>query len=466
LEKIRREKNREKEDVKKGYLTFISSKPPHFADATELLVNYIKSKKYLHTTKVDEKSEIWVYDNGIYVPHGKSEIKEILRDVLEEYYTTFVYNNVLAKIEPDTFIDYDKFFSSNDKFEIPVENGILNIITRQLTEFSPEKVFFNKLPVKYDKEATCIKIDSFLGDILADEGDRKVIYEIAGFCLLKEYTFEKAFMMVGNGRNGKGKTIELLKRLVGAENTVSIPLSSLDPENFSISELFGKLVNLAGDLNNQDLKETGMFKQLTGRDIVSGKRKFLNNINYINYAKFVFACNELPMVYDMSKGFWDRWILIEFPFEFTTKEEYEEKKEDKKYKLRDEDIINKITVPEEMSGFLNAALNGLDSLFKNRKFSSTKGTDEIKTTWIRKSNSFISFCMDYLEPDYSSKISKRDIRRKYVDYCKEHKVIVKSDIVIKRVLGDTFGATEERTTGFNNMNEWFWEGIKWKGGVN
>jgi len=36
----------------------------------------------------------------------------------------------------------------------------------------------------------------------------------------------------------------------------------------------------------------------------------------------IFACNELPRVYDTSKGFWRRWILINFPYEFVDRERY------------------------------------------------------------------------------------------------------------------------------------------------
>jgi phage/plasmid-associated DNA primase len=41
--------------------------------------------------------------------------------------------------------------------------------------------------------------------------DLEVFYELVGYCLWKDYQIEKAVMMVGGGRNGKGKTIEMIK---------------------------------------------------------------------------------------------------------------------------------------------------------------------------------------------------------------------------------------------------------------
>lgn len=434
------------------------TKDKKFSEASEEIVKHILKKEKIYTTKDDKNSEVWIYRDGIYVPAGRSEIKILMRNMLGKFYSNWHYNQVISKIEPDTSVDSNEFFGNNYKNEVPVLNGILNIKTRQLTPFTPNKIFFNKMPVRYNAKSVCPKIDLFLTEVLPYDNDKEVFYEIGGFSLLKEYTFEKAFMFVGGGRNGKGKAIELLKRTLGSQNCSSVPLSSLTSDNFQISELFGKSLNLAGDISNTDLKDTGLFKSLTGRDLINAKRKFLRDISFENYAKFVFACNELPMVYDLSKGFWDRWILLDFPFTFEDKETFDRIKGNN-IKLRDEEIISKITTPEELSGLLNKFLDGLDRLLKNKRFSSTKGTEEVKNMWIRKSNSFMAFCMDHLEESYDSRISKKELRKKYSEYCKLHKVISKPDFTIKRNLQDLFGVSEVRS---NEGDLYFWEGLKWK----
>jgi len=452
----------EAQQVKLEFLELIGSKKDgKWGEASELLVNFILKKMYIYTTKDDIKSEVWIYKDGIYVPQGKSEIKEFLRSLLGNYYSIFIYNMVMAKIDPDTFIDTDKFFKTSYPNEIPVLNGILNIKTLELSDYTPEKIFFNKMPVIYDSVKTCEKIDEFISNVLSNEDDKKVFYELVGFTLLDEYKYEKAFMFNGAGRNGKGKTIELLKRLFGIENCCSIQLSSLKSEEFSISELFGRRLNLAGDIGSQDLKETNMFKSLTGRDLVSAKRKFLRNIHFTNNAKFVFACNELPMVYDLTRGFWDRWILFDFPYTFVTQEEYDKTIDKKGLKIRDDDILNKITNSDEMSGLLNQAIIGLNRLTKNNKFSTTQGSEQVKQTWIRRSNSFIAFCWDMIEDEYDGRISKKVLRKKYADYCREHKISPKSDFIIKKVLQENYGASEVRGEEFGVRND-YWEGIRWK----
>ena len=91
-----------------------------------------------------------------------------------------------------------------------------------------------------------------------------------------------------------------MKKFVGMDNCSALPLNVMNSESFSLGELFGKFVNLAGDLSYTDLKETGTLKLLVGRDPIQAKRKFKTDLNFINYSKLIFATNELPKVYDLD----------------------------------------------------------------------------------------------------------------------------------------------------------------------
>jgi putative DNA primase/helicase len=460
LDKLKENQKTAKNNLKLRFLELVSGKVKYTAEATELLVNHILENEFIYTTKDDVKSEMWIYRDGIYLPQGKSEVKELVRGILEEQFNSFYYNQVINKIEADTYIDQDKFFGQNYVEEIPVKNGLLHLRTRELKPFTPEKVFFNKLPVEYDPRAECPQIDKFLSETLKNSDDKEVFYELGGFCLWKEYKFEKAFMFVGNGRNGKDKSLELIKRLIGIENCCSVPLASIIPDSFIISEFHNKMANLAGEINNQDLKDTSEFKALTGRSLKSAPRKFLKPVTFVNYAKFIFACNELPMVYDNSKGFWDRWVVLEFPYTFVPQHELENAPDKTNLKLRDESIIEKITTLQEMSGLLNQFLSGLDRILDNKGFSCTTGSDEIKKLWIRKSNSVMAFCLSHVEDHYDSYITKKEFRKRYTEFCKSHKITARSDFVIKRTLEELFGASEGQREVVGRWDR-VWEGVKW-----
>lgn len=432
-------------------------------DATEIVSERIQNNEKIFTTKDDLKSEMWIYSEGIYKPNGESHIKELCRQIFGKAYTPQRCNKVIAKVQADTFIESDEFFKRAEENinEQPFQNGILDIFTEELKPFTPTKIFFSKIPVNYVRGKDCPAIKKFFKDVLKSEDDSVVMFELFGWSLFRKYSPEKAVMFVGNGRNGKGKTLSLFKNFLGAENCCSVPLSQMKPDSTSVCELFGRLVNIAGDLSNDDLKSTGMFKQLSGRDLINAKRKFLRDLIFVNYAKLCFACNELPRVYDFSEGFWSRWIILEFPYRFVPKDDYDSAESKDKLKVEDTEIIDKITTPEELSGLLNEAIKGLKRLLEKKDFSYSKGTAEVKNFWVRKSDSFTAFCFDNLEEDYSSNISKRELRRRFKQYCDLHKIKGTSDKSIKVTLEDLFGAVLDRKWN-GSEQEWVWEGIKFK----
>jgi len=132
-----------------------ATKKQSLIEAQELLVNHLVFKFKLKTIMQDEKEEVWGYKKGIYLPIGKSLVKEDLRRILDKGYNKTMYNNVIEKIMPSTFINANDFFTVNHIDYVPVENGLLNIKTSTLEPFTPDKIFFNKLPVKYNLSSSC-----------------------------------------------------------------------------------------------------------------------------------------------------------------------------------------------------------------------------------------------------------------------------------------------------------------------
>jgi putative DNA primase/helicase len=439
--------------VKKHIKDLMLQKMRHAA--TELIVKEIKRTMKLYTTRDDDKSEIWIYQEGIYIPQGKTHIKEYARKAFGVAYTTHLINEVVAKIEADTYIEQEDFFSNVIKDEICVENGILDLRTRKLTRWTPKKIFFTKIPIQYNEIAVCPSIEKHFKTVLKNAHDSEVMFELFGFLLYKEYFLEKGVMLIGDGRNGKGKTIELMKRFIGVDNCSSIPLQQFETDQFSAGELFNKLANLSGDLDDKALDHTGMFKTLTGRDLISASRKFLTRVKFVNFAKMVFACNKLPRTKDTTTAFWNRWVLFEFPYTFLGEKEINEltETEQTNIKLRDPTIIEKLSSPEELSGLLNKSLDGLHRLFSNKDFSNTQGVQEIKDLWIRKSDSFLAYCLDNVV-EGETRIEKKVLRKAYGKYCKQHKVKPQTDKAMRETLFSNYAVSEERTA-----DGYFWDGI-------
>jgi P4 family phage/plasmid primase-like protien len=430
-------------------------------EATEVLVKDFLKTHSVYTTKNDIATEMWVYDGGIYKPNGKTEIKIYLRNLLGEDYKTTIISSVTQKIEADTAINQEDLFINEDIALIPVANGIYNWKTKELLEFSPKYKFFSKMPAIYNPQQDCPKIKQFFKDILIDENDIKVIQELFGYVLYRDYRFEKAFMFLGNGRNGKGKTLELMKLFIGAENCANVTLTQLENDNFALSTLFGKSANLSADISKTALKETGNFKSLTGHDLITAPRKFLPPISFVNHAKMIFLANELPQTYDDSIGFFDRWIMMDFKFRFHDVAKYPLIKNPIKFdKIADTEMITKLTTPEEMSGLLNWSLEGLYRLLAQNGFSFSTSTDDVKRKWKLRSSTFLTFFDECVDKDGTQFITKEDLREAYNKFCEQHQVATESDRAINFKLSDLGIGDKSKTV--DGLFQKIWNGIKFK----
>lgn len=384
--------------------------------ASEMLADEFVKTYNAYTIRNDDIVEIYIYNEGIYIPNGKSYIREYVRSIIGNYYKESFVKTVIDKIAVDTYIEQNRFFVDEPCNLIPVANGILDIDTGELIDYTPKLKFFTKLPVVYDPIIKAEKTEQFVKDITNNQEDFLTIQEIAGYLLYRENKFEKAIMLLGSGRNGKSKMIELLEKMIGKENSVNISLKMLEQDSFAICSFKDKYANFSPDLSKEALTDTGNFKSLVGRDMITANRKFLTRIMFKSYAKMIFATNDLPITKDISDGFWDRWVMIDFPFKF------EDPPTEPHHKLKDPEIIAKITTPKEMSGFLNWSLEGLARLLKNKKFTKDMKTSEIKMKWITASSTFARFWFDEIDMtgNINDQVRLDDLYNAYEEFCTRH----------------------------------------------
>jgi putative DNA primase/helicase len=433
--------------------------------ATEEITQHLKNLHFFKSIRNDNNMEIWVYQDGIYQPNGKSYILEYTRELLGLMFTTYLGNQVVTKIYVDTFIEQDEFFNQQNNFPnlLPVKNGILNLNSKTLYPFTPDKYFFSKINAYYDENSSCDNIKKFIKSIVANEKDVKTLQEIIGYCLLREYRFEKGFMFYGEkGRNGKSKLLTLIKEFIGIENCSSVSLQDIEKEQFCLINLHNKLVNISADLSEYAIDNTGMYKALTGRDLINANRKGQSHIKFVNYAKMIFACNDLPIVRNFSSAFSLRWVMVDFPYRFLPQHELDYLDDKTNTFLQDTEILNNLTTATEFSGLLNWALEGLDRVKEFNKFSNETNSNAVRKYWLRKSNSVSAFIDDYCEFDYNSQITKRDFRLHYNNYCKNNKLKQMSEQAILITLTNEMSVTTSYIRIGENERVHIWQGIKFK----
>lgn len=415
-------------------------------EATDLIVDYILKNKHIKVLDNSQSKEFLIYENGLYINEGKLRIQEISSDILGKFYTDTLSKNIVDKITVSGITQNpNDFYKEHNLDYVCLENGLFNLKTKKLSDFTPEIILFQKLPITYNPKAKCPNIQKHLKTVLKTEEDIKAFYELAGYTLLRSYPIQKFALFLGKGQNGKGICLQILSNFLGLENTSALSLQDLTSLSFMIENLHNSLANLGAELPNTRMPETDMLKRLV-EDLLEVNRKFRGSLKFKNYAKLIFSANELPSTPDTTDGFFRRWLYFEFPYQFLHKEDIKEKE------ARGEDISKlKIAVPknkllenlltrEEMSGLFNEALKGLDRLLKNNKFSNHNITENTRLMWQRAENSLGAFLNEFIEEADSIDIyiSKEEFRTEYEAYCDAHNLSVKTNKQIKEILKDKF----------------------------
>lgn len=399
-----------------------------------------------HFATMSDNETIYRWMGGNYISGGETLIKELSEYYLKEKTRITYLNETLSYIKYRTVVDRKQM--DGQPGIINMLNGSYDYVNNEFGEHDPTDLSMSQIPIEYNEEMDCPEIKKFVNQIVAPE-DVSIIQELFGYCLYKRYHIHKAFMFHGEGSNGKSTLINLLITFLGKENVASRPLQELCNDKFAKSDLYGKLANCYADLSSESMKFTGPFKLLTGEDMIHAEEKFKKGFKFINHAKLIFSCNQLPKVYDNSDAYFRRWIIINFPNTFSQDDE-----------SADKELLERLTAEQELSGLFNWALEGLGRLLGQGHFSYSPTTDQIRDQYERMSDSLSAFVMDRLTPDPVGTISKEELYKSYVQYCADYRLPCKNKIVLGRDLNQYAPYVSSYQDGSGKNRRWYWKGLK------
>lgn len=407
--------------------------------------------KEYHLKTVSDTERIYHYDHGVYLDDGETVLKERIEAEFGDETNDRLVKDIVGKVKRRTYVDRDLF---NNKPIINIKNGLLDLETLSLQPHTPEYLSTAQLDVNYNPEASAPAIREFLIQV-AQSKDIPLIEEIIGWLLWTDYNVHKAVMLLGIGRNGKGTLLRLITAFLGKRSISNVTLQELVGDRFAKADLYGKLANIGGDLPSKDLSDTSAFRNLTGGDDNRAQEKYRPAFNFRNKAKLLFSANVLPRSPDDTYAFYSRWILIEFLNVFDTQKG-----------TADPDLDAKLQTPEELSGLLNIALEGLKRLKANRwMFSYDKTVENVEIMYKRNANPVYAFLLDECEPgDETDYIEKTAFWNRFNEYVKKHNLRPISITKFGKLLKDQ---TEIPISDFRPWVEhgprpMCWQGVKFK----
>ena len=331
---------------------------------------------------------------------------------------------------------------------IQFREEIIDLETGNRFLATPKYFITNPIPHKLGKCSDTPTMDRIFAEWVGVDYV-KTLYEIIAYCMIPDYPIHRLFCFIGSGMNGKSCFLSLLKKFIGGENCTSTELDTLLNSRFEITKLHKKLVCLMGETNFNEMNKTSMLKKLTGGDFIGFEYKNKTPFEAYNYAKILIATNNLPTTTDKTIGFYRRWMIIDFPNQFTEQKQILEE------------------IPEQEYCNLGLKCVGvLMDLLKKREFHKEGTVEERKKRYESKSNFLQSFIEKFTEQDENGYITKNDFFKKFSGWSKENR---------HRELSETSVGLQMKKLGIESEKKHFdwlydgkggqariWRGIKWK----
>ena len=354
----------------------------------------------LHIVRIN--GQLHSYERGFYIP-GTLKIERRMRKNLPKIRNHHIKETI-------SYIDSmcESVLPAPPNY-IGMDNGVLNIDTMELLDFSPDIVITNRIPWNYNPNAHSNIVDECLDAwACSDEDIVRLLEESMGYSLYRNNIFRGLFILTGAKANGKSTFLDLYKHVIGEGNYSCVDLYRIG-DRFQTAFLAGMLANIGDDISDEyiDGKEAAVIKKVVTGETLTVERKNEDPFNFTPYSTLIFSANEIPNMRDRTGALADRMVIIPFRANFT--------------KAPDCNLREKLHTREAAEAMLKRAVDGLKRLLKNQRFTMSKAVEAEKEQFELTNDPVKSFLNDYIQTGdelYREPVSV--IYRNYCLYCSEN----------------------------------------------
>ena len=347
---------------------------------------------------------IFSYENGTYVPDNNNMInKRMIEAVpsLKKRQMLETYDNLKLKVPVGV--------PNNNPLIINLKNTLFDIEKNEAIPHTPDIFTINQINCEYDPKAYSLEVDKMLNNLACGNTQiREIINDLLGYILIGDCRLQKAFILYGEGANGKSAFLDMIINWLGRDNCSSLALEDLS-DRFRPAQLVGKMLNVGDDSGAELLKNTAIFKKLVTGDPLTVENKHTNPFTFSNRAKLVFSANTIPPTTDKSNGFLRRVVIIPFEATFTP--------DNPDY---DPLIAQKVSTEEAKSYLLNIAIKSAQNIIKTNTLHIPERVQQAIFSYEVGNNNVLQFCEDNLIVEGEL---VNDTYTNYCLYCSRNHVI-------------------------------------------
>ena len=304
--------------------------------------------------------------------------------------------------------------SPSPKDLIAFPNGLLDVNTNVLHPLDPCFLTTASLGFDYSKDAAEPENWlQFLDQIFAGQNkDQQIVLlqEIFGYMLICDVSLEKAFLLLGPKRSGKGTIAAVLRRMLSSIAVIGPSLVSLGT-NFGLTPLIGKQLAIIDDLRigspkEQDVLIENLLK-ITGRGLFTIDRKFKSAWTGSLLIKLLLISNLMPKLGDDSVALASRFITLITKVSF--------------YGREDPNLLELKLMPE-LPGIFLWSLKGLKRLRKQGRFTENAESEEAQERFANLGSPARTFIAEYCVLDPNAHVEKQTMYECWKFYATQNSI--------------------------------------------
>ncbi len=376
-------------------------KKPNFFEKNQFLFD--KFARFLisehHICKIN--GQLHIYEDGIYVA-GLNKIESVMIKHIPNLNRT-KRQEVLAYLD----ILLNKNMRSSSANFIAFKNGIYNVENDELIDYDPSIIITNKINHNYNPAAYTEVVDKTLNKLACNDNNlRLLMEEVIGYTFYKRSELRKAFILIGEKSNGKSTFLDMIREVLGEDNTSSLDLKDFNHE-FKVANLAGSLANIGDDISDEFIVDTAMFKKIVSGDRVNTNKKFEKPFDFNPFCKLLFSANSIPRM-GKSRGneaIIDRLIIIPFNARFSPNDPDFDPYI--KYKLRSE---------ESLEYLIQLGIAGLKRVLAARRFTISESVQRELEEYEETNDPVLGYLKEISIDDVLNE-STAEVYKKYNEYC-------------------------------------------------
>lgn len=339
----------------------------------------------------------WYWDGKRYISDG-TKLKRMVWTYCHGKRSRFV-NEVLDQLNSRA-----PLVEPFQVFPVKFNNGRLEngkFIAGNYEIFTPFSIPLNYFPDAKHVEA----VDDYLNQLTKNDTDyKKLFIEMIGSCLITDYgmisTLARFFILVGDGGNGKGTALNIIRAIIGSQNASSLSITQMVKESY-FPTMLDVLANLGDELKDKVLDDDDMkvIKNVSTGDWIPARELYSMAKDVRTVSTMIFTSNNVLKSFEKGKSFKRRILWLPM---FT------------EVKYPDPNFLKKVTSEKALEYWLRLAVEGVIRLYQKGEYTNSLVVNDWNEAYHRDNDNTIEY-VESLERENLIGLVGNDV---YQGYCK------------------------------------------------